>query len=97
MDSRRDTLMQIQQPISWKKNQQEVGKTVPVLIEQANIGKGQLVGRSARFAPEVDGLVYVEGSSDFPISEVRLGSIVQVVIDSADPYDLYGRVIENYQ
>ena len=94
MEERRNTLMQIQQPISWAKNQQEVGKTVSVLIEQANIQTGQLIGRSARFAPEVDGLVYVKGDRDFPISQVRLGSIVQVAIDNADPYDLHGHLVK---
>ncbi|MEM7555032.1 MAG: 30S ribosomal protein S12 methylthiotransferase RimO [Cyanobacteria bacterium P01_A01_bin.84] len=97
MEQRRDTLMQIQQPISWKKNQQEVGKTVSVLIEQANIQTRELIGRCARFAPEVDGLVYVTGDTNFPISQMRLGSIVPVAIDNADPYDLHGHLVKNYQ
>ncbi|MEH2387139.1 MAG: 30S ribosomal protein S12 methylthiotransferase RimO, partial [Nostoc sp.] len=59
MDERRYQLMEIQQPISQKKNQQEVGKIVDVLIEQENPESGELIGRSGRFSPEVDGLVYV--------------------------------------
>lgn len=85
MDERRDALMTIQQPISLKKNQAEIGKVVNVLIEQENPETGELVGRSARFSPDVDGLVYVQGSA-------RLGSMVPVAIDHADVYDLYGRV-----
>lgn len=88
MDARRDALMALQQPISLKKNQAEVGKVVDVLIEQENPENGVLVGRSARFAPEVDGLVYVEG-------EARLGSIVPVRITDAEPYDLYGQIVSN--
>lgn len=88
MDDRRDRLMQAQQPISLKKNQAEIGKVVDVLIEQENPGTGELVGRSPRFAPEVDGLVYVQG-------EARLGSMVTVAIDDADVYDLYGHVVES--
>lgn len=88
MDARRDALMELQQPISWKKNQAEVGKVVDILIEQENPENGQLIGRSARFSPEVDGLVYVEG-------EAGLGSIVPVRITQADPYDLYGQVVSN--
>lgn len=88
MDERRDRLMQIQQPISLKKNQAEIGKVVDVLIEQENPETGELVGRSARFAPEVDGLVYVQG-------EARLGSMVAVAIDDADVYDLYGHVADH--
>lgn len=45
MDERRDALMQLQQPISWKKNQQEVGKVVDVLIEQENSETAELIGR----------------------------------------------------
>jgi ribosomal protein S12 methylthiotransferase len=85
MDARRDALMQAQQPISLKKNRAEIGKIVPVLVEQENPETGELVGRSARFSPEVDGLVYVQG-------EARLGSLVLVKIDAADVYDLYGHV-----
>jgi ribosomal protein S12 methylthiotransferase len=87
MDERRDALMAIQQPISLRKNQAEVGKVVDVLIEQENPQTGELVGRSPRFAPEVDGLVYVQGAA-------RLGSIVPVEITSADVYDLYGFVAD---
>lgn len=85
MASRRDALMQLQQPISLKKNQAEIGKIVDVLIEQENPETGELIGRSARFAPEVDGIVYVQGTAS-------LGSIVPVAITDADIYDLYGHV-----
>jgi ribosomal protein S12 methylthiotransferase len=85
METRRDRLMRVQQPISLQKNQAEVGKTIDVLIEQENPQTGALIGRSARFAPEVDGLVYVRG-------QASLGSIVPVMVTSADVYDLYGQV-----
>ncbi|GCL37552.1 MiaB family RNA modification protein [Sphaerospermopsis reniformis] len=86
MVERRDQIMALQQPISLRKNQEEVGKIVDVLIEQENPGSGELIGRSARFSPEVDGQVYVTG-------EARLGTIVPVKITSADAYDLYGEVV----
>ncbi|MBO3459666.1 30S ribosomal protein S12 methylthiotransferase RimO [Aetokthonos hydrillicola Thurmond2011] len=88
MDERRDRLMELQQPISLKKNQQEVGKVVDVLVEQENPETNQLIGRSGRFAPEVDGLVYLQG-------QVKLGTIVPVVIQNSDVYDLYGQVLNN--
>ena len=88
MTERRNQLMELQQPISFQKNQQEVGKIVDVLIEQENPEGGELIGRSGRFSPEVDGQVYVKG-------EARLGTIVKVAIESADAYDLYGRVINS--
>jgi ribosomal protein S12 methylthiotransferase len=82
---RRNALMEIQQPIAARKNQACVDQTVQVLIEQENPETRELVGRSARFAPEVDGLVYVQG-------EAALGSMVSVRITDADVYDLYGVV-----
>jgi ribosomal protein S12 methylthiotransferase len=88
MDARRDILMQIQQPISLQKNQAEVGKVVDVLIEQEHPETGELIGRSARFSPDVDGLVYVQGAA-------RLGSLVPVEITAADIYDLYGQVADH--
>ena len=88
MAARRDQLMALQQPISFQKNQQEIGKIVDVLIEQENPETGKLIGRSGRFSPEVDGQVYVKG-------EARLGTIVKVAIQSADAYDLYGQVVNS--
>ena len=86
MEERRDGIMEIQQPISLRRNQNEIGKTVDVLIEQEHPESGMLIGRSARFAPEVDGLVYVSGSA-------RLGSIVPATIHAADHYDLHGEIV----
>jgi ribosomal protein S12 methylthiotransferase len=86
MDERRDGIMELQQPISLRRNQSEVGKTVDVLIEQEHPESGMLIGRSARFAPEVDGVVYVSGSA-------RLGSIVPATIHAADHYDLHGEIV----
>ncbi|MBD2183664.1 30S ribosomal protein S12 methylthiotransferase RimO [Aerosakkonema funiforme] len=86
MDERRNILMQVQQAISLKKNKAEVGKVVDVLIEQENPETGELVGRSGRFSPEVDGLVYVKGHA-------HLGTIVPVAIQDADVYDLYGQTV----
>jgi ribosomal protein S12 methylthiotransferase len=87
MDDRRDRLMQVQQPISLRRNQAQVGQVVDVLIEQENPETDELIGRSARFSPEVDGLVYVQGNA-------RLGSMATVEITGADIYDLYGQIAD---
>lgn len=85
-EERRNRLMEVQQPIAAAKNQAEVGKVVPVLIEQENPATGEMIGRSPRFAPEVDGLVYVKGVAN-------LGQITPVLITAADVYDLYGETV----
>ena len=84
-DARREAIMLAQQEISFRRNQAQVGKTVDVLIEQENPSTGELIGRSARFAPDVDGLVYARG-------QAALGQIVSVAIEAADSYDLFGSV-----
>ena len=58
---------------------------VDVLVEQEHPGGNRCIGRSARFAPEVDGLVYIEGHAP-------LNQIVSVAITAADTYDLFGQV-----
>lgn len=86
MTERRDRLMALQQPISERLNQACVGQTVDVLIEQENPATGEWIGRSARFAPDVDGLVYVQG-------DANLNQIQPVRITHSDPYDLYGQAM----
>jgi len=80
---RRERLMALQQGISLAKNQAFVGQTLDVLVEGQ--GDGLSVGRSFRDAPEIDGLVLIEG--DVPLRE-----IVPVRITGALEYDLTGTV-----
>jgi len=82
-DERRGRLMQLQQSISLEKNQRFVGRTLPVLVEGFN--EGLTIGRSYRDAPEIDGLVLIEG-------EVPSGELVPVRITGAMTYDLSGTV-----
>lgn len=84
--ARREALMLAQQPIALRRNQACIGQTVEVLIEQENPGQGISIGRSARFAPDVDGVVYVDGLS-------QLNQIVPVHITAADTYDLRGHLV----
>ncbi len=80
---RYERLMEMQQAISLKKNQAQVGRTLDVLIEGQ--GDGLTVGRTYRDAPEIDGLVILEGTAP-------VGEFVPVKIDGALAYDLTGHV-----
>jgi len=73
--------MELQQNISLQINQSYVGKTLDVLVE--GVDNGISVGRSYRDAPEIDGLVLVEG-------QLPVGEIVPVRISGAMAYDLTG-------
>lgn len=88
-EARRDELMRLQQGISLAKNQRLVGRTLTTLIEgndpTALSGQGISVGRTYRDAPEVDGLVIIEGT-------LPPGEMVPVQITGAMEYDLTGIV-----
>jgi ribosomal protein S12 methylthiotransferase len=62
-----------------------------VLIEQHNPRTGQMIGRCARFAPEVDGEVHVQPGEDG--QQAAPGTMVPVQITGADIYDLSGRIV----
>jgi ribosomal protein S12 methylthiotransferase len=78
---RYERLMEMQQAISLQINQSQVGKQLDVLIE--GVDKGISIGRSYRDAPEIDGMVFVEGKA-------KIGEIVPVRITGAMAYDLTG-------
>jgi ribosomal protein S12 methylthiotransferase len=78
---RYEHLMELQQNISLQVNQSYVGKTLDVLIE--GFDNGISIGRSYRDAPEIDGMVFVEGKA-------KVGDIVPVRITGAMAYDLTG-------
>jgi ribosomal protein S12 methylthiotransferase len=80
---RRERLMALQQRISLAKNQAHMGKTLKVLVEGA--GDGLSLGRSYRDAPEIDGMVVIDG-------EAPVGEMIPVRISGAMAYDLSGTV-----
>ncbi len=91
--ARKDKLVAIQQPIAAEKNRNCVGHTVDVLIEKKNLQTGEMIGRSARFAPEVDGEVFLQPAPDG--LKVNPGMIVPAIITSADLYDLNGKIVRS--
>ena len=79
--SRKLELLELQKQISLERNQAQVGRILPILVE--GYGEGLTLGRSYRDAPEVDGLVLVPG-------ELPVGEIVPIRIDGAMVHDLSG-------
>jgi ribosomal protein S12 methylthiotransferase len=78
-----DKLMRSQQQISLEINQSFVGKQLEVLIEGVDEKEKISVGRTYRDAPEIDGLVFVNGL--FPV-----GTMINVNITEGLEYDLIG-------
>lgn len=86
MDERLAQLMQVQEQISFEKNQAKIGSTVEVLVEEQEALTGRYRGRSQADAPdEVDGQVIFTADKDIP-----MGSFVQVKVTDAKDYDLIG-------
>ena len=86
---RRDRFMRQQAKISAKRARTFVGRTLPMLVEgdgEDEDGKPIIAGRTYREAPEVDGLVFARGVA-------APGSRVNVRIESAAEYDLFGRIV----
>jgi SSU ribosomal protein S12P methylthiotransferase (EC 2.-.-.-) len=77
--------MEVQQEISAARLQAKIGRTLSVLIDE--VDDEGAIGRSYADAPEIDGLVYLNGEFD-----VQPGDRVQVLIEHADEYDLWGTV-----
>jgi ribosomal protein S12 methylthiotransferase len=80
---RYDQIMRVQQKISMEVNQSWVGKDLEVLIDEER--DGWLIGRSHRDAPEIDGLVFVQG-------DAKAGDIVKTTVVQAEAYDLHARM-----
>ena len=81
---RLERLMLLQQDISMARNQSFVGHTLDVLVE--GYDKRVSIGRSYRDAPEIDGMVLIEGSAP-------VGAIVPVQVTGAMAHDLVARLI----
>jgi ribosomal protein S12 methylthiotransferase len=87
-EERYDRLMILQQGISLGINQSFVGQTLDVLVE--GYDKNIALGRSYRDAPEIDGLVLIEGQT--AARRPAIGQIVPVRVTGALAYDLTGVV-----
>jgi ribosomal protein S12 methylthiotransferase len=82
-EERAAILMEIQQEISTKKNDEKIGKTFKVLIDRKE--GGYFVGRTEFDSPEVDNEVLIDAKKHF----CRVGDFVEATIDDATDFDLY--------
>ncbi|MFA6550840.1 MAG: 30S ribosomal protein S12 methylthiotransferase RimO [Candidatus Gracilibacteria bacterium] len=84
---RRKKTMLLQQKISHSKNKKLIGHFAKTLIERYDAKKKIYIGRSQKFAPEIDGNMMVKSKDLLKINE-----FYQVKITKATQYDLYGTV-----
>lgn len=84
-EERLERFMEVQAEISAAKLSRMIGKTLTVLVDDAE--DGQSLARSYRDAPEIDGQVVIEGV------ELPVGEFVKVRVTHADEHDLWAEVV----
>lgn len=87
-EARAQEIMEVQQEISYEKNQEKVGQTLRVLIDKKEAGK--YLGRTEFDSVEVDNEVVIESKK-----KLIPGTFVNVKITKAYDYDLVGEVVED--
>ena len=83
-----EEIMDIQQGISYEINQQKIGKTYKVLIDKKD--GDYFIGRTEFDSPEVDNEVLIDSKIDY----ANIGSFVNVKIERAEDFDLYGQIVK---
>ncbi|WP_254526731.1 MULTISPECIES: 30S ribosomal protein S12 methylthiotransferase RimO [unclassified Sphingobacterium] len=83
-----DQIMEVQQGISYEINQEKVGNTYKVLVDR--VDGDYFIGRTEYDSPEVDNEVVLEAKSNY----ARIGDFVQVKVDRAEDFDLYGNIVK---
>lgn len=85
-EARAQEIMEVQQEISYEKNQEKIGKTFKVIVDKKEAGR--YLGRTEFDSVEVDNEVVIESKKPLPI-----GEFVDVEITKAFDYDLEGEVV----
>ena len=85
---RADQIMELQSGISYDLNQEKIGKTFKVLFDR--VEGGYFIGRTEFDSPDVDNEVLVKTGDTY----IRIGDFADVLITSADHYDLYGELVQ---
>lgn len=85
-EERFQRFMELQQQVSIRKLARKVGQEMTIIIDE--VDEEGATGRSAADAPEIDGLVYLNGETS-----LKPGDMVKVRIDEADEYDLWASLI----
>ncbi len=84
---RAQEVMEVQQEISYEKNQEKIGQVFKVLIDKKEAGR--YLGRTEFDSVEVDNEVVVHSAK-----KLAIGEFVQVRITKAYDYDLEGEIVE---
>lgn len=82
-----EEIMEIQQQISWEKNQEKVGNVFKCIFDRKE--GDYFVGRTEYDSPDVDNTVLVPAKDVY----IPIGEFAEVRIISAEDYDLIGELV----
>jgi ribosomal protein S12 methylthiotransferase len=85
-EQRAQEVMDVQQEISYEKNQEKIGKTFKTMVDKKE--SGRYIGRTEFDSVEVDNEVIIQSASP-----LKIGSFVSVKVTKAYDFDLEGQVI----
>lgn len=85
---RAEAIMAVQQEISARKNQEMIGRILPVLIDRKE--GTHFIGRTEFDSPEVDNEVLIDARAHF----LRIGDFTTVRIIRAEEFDLFAEPVE---
>lgn len=88
-ESRVEQIMEVQQGISYDINQTKIGNTYKVLVDR--VDGDYFIGRTEYDSPEVDNEVVLDAREDY----ARVGDFVNVKVDRAEDFDLYGKIVKD--
>ncbi|MES2770946.1 MAG: 30S ribosomal protein S12 methylthiotransferase RimO [Pseudomonadota bacterium] len=81
-EARQRRLMELQEDISAERLARKIGREIDILVDE--VDEEGVIGRSSADAPEIDGLVFVNGYFD-----AQAGDFLRVRVVDADEHDLY--------
>jgi ribosomal protein S12 methylthiotransferase len=84
----REDVMELQEEVSFDKNEDMVGRELLVFIEGKVADENAYIGRTYRDAPNVDGYIFINTDE-----ELMTGDMVKVRVTGAYEYDLTGEII----
>ena len=82
-----EEIMEVQQQISWEKNQEKVGEVFKCIFDRKE--GDYFVGRTEYDSPDVDNTVLVPAKDVY----ISIGDFANVRITSAEDYDLIGELV----
>ena len=85
---RANEIMEIQAQISWELNQEKIGKTFRCIIDRKE--GNHFIGRTEFDSPDVDNEVLIDATKYY----VKTGEFVDVHINDATEFDLYGTPVK---